>query len=74
MTQRHQRERDDLERNMTLKRDKKREMATRKLLEDERAATAALVEKHSKEMLSLINEKKSEYIRVTLLSRTNSRH
>ncbi|GAB6027914.1 hypothetical protein CHUAL_002129 [Chamberlinius hualienensis] len=62
LTVRHQKERDDLEKNMTLKRDRKREVLTRKLLEQERAATAALVEKHSKEMLNLINQKKNEFM------------
>ncbi|XP_035704265.1 hillarin isoform X2 [Folsomia candida] len=55
------RERDELERHMTIRRDKKREQITRKLLEHERAATAALVEKQSKEMLHLINERKREW-------------
>ena len=55
-------EREDLEKNMTLRRDKRKESLTRKLLEHERAATAALVEKQSREMLELINEKRSEYM------------
>ncbi|XP_069681616.1 hillarin [Periplaneta americana] len=62
MTLRHQQEREDLEKNMTIRRDKKKESITRKLLEHERAATAALVEKQSREMLELINEKRSEYM------------
>ncbi|KAK6617211.1 hypothetical protein RUM44_005542 [Polyplax serrata] len=62
LTLRHQQEREDLEKHMTLRRDKKKESLTRKLLEHERAATAALVEKQSKEMLELINEKRSEYM------------
>ncbi|XP_067003178.1 hillarin [Anabrus simplex] len=62
LTLRHQQEREDLEKNMTLRRDKKKESLTRKLLEHERAATAALVEKQSREMLELINEKRSEYM------------
>uniref|UniRef100_T1J1X0 Phosphatidic acid phosphatase type 2/haloperoxidase domain-containing protein n=1 Tax=Strigamia maritima TaxID=126957 RepID=T1J1X0_STRMM len=64
LTIRHQRERDDLQKTMTLKRDRKRESLTRHMLEEERAATAAMVEKHSKEMLSLINEKKKEFLRM----------
>ncbi|GBO14473.1 Hillarin, partial [Araneus ventricosus] len=48
---------------MTIKLDRKKESLTRKLLEQERAATADLVEKHSKEMLSLINEKRTEFVR-----------
>lgn len=59
-----QRDREDLEKNMTLRRDKKQETLTRRMLEHERAATAALVEKQSSEMLDLINEKRSEYMQV----------
>ncbi|KAG8338268.1 hypothetical protein J6590_005810 [Homalodisca vitripennis] len=62
LTLRLQQEREDLEKNMTIRRDKKKESLTRKLLEHERAATAALVEKQSREMLELINEKRSEYM------------
>ncbi|XP_046750994.1 hillarin isoform X1 [Diprion similis] len=57
-----QQEKEDLEKNMTLRRDKKKESLTRKMLEHERAATAALVEKQSSEMLELINEARSEYM------------
>ena len=32
------------------------------MLEQERAETAALVEKHSKEMMTLIQEKRAQYI------------
>ncbi|CAG9863840.1 unnamed protein product [Phyllotreta striolata] len=67
LTLRHQQERDDLEKNMTLRRDKKKESLTRKMLEHERAATAALVEKQSTEMLELINEKRSEYMQAESL-------
>lgn len=62
LTIRHQKERDDLEKNMTIKLDRKKESLTRKLLEQERAATADLVERHSKEMLNLINEKRHEFV------------
>ncbi|KAF2897379.1 hypothetical protein ILUMI_08793 [Ignelater luminosus] len=62
LTLRHQQEREDLEKNMTLRRDKKKESVSKKMLEHERAATAALVEKQSHEMLELINEKRSEYM------------
>ncbi|XP_073990879.1 peptidase hillarin isoform X1 [Rhodnius prolixus] len=62
LTLRLQQERDDLEKNMTLRRERKKESLTRKLLEHERAATAALVEKQSREMLELINEKRSQYM------------
>ncbi|XP_031770973.1 hillarin isoform X1 [Apis florea] len=61
--QQFQQEKEDLEKNMTLRRDKKKESLTRKMLEHERAATAALVEKQSSEMLELINEARSEYMR-----------
>ncbi|CAH0552085.1 unnamed protein product [Brassicogethes aeneus] len=67
LTLRHQQERDDLEKNMTLRRDKKKESLTRKMLEHERAATAALVEKQSHEMLELINEKRSEFMQAESL-------
>ncbi|XP_067124592.1 hillarin-like [Centruroides vittatus] len=60
LTIRLQKEKDDLERNMTIKLDKKKECLTRKLLEQERAATAELVDKHSIEMLNLINNKRLE--------------
>lgn len=36
LTLRHQQEREDLEKNMTLRRDKKKESITRKMLEHER--------------------------------------
>ncbi|GFW49419.1 hillarin [Trichonephila clavipes] len=62
LTFRHQRDKEDLEKNMTIKLDRKKESLTRKLLEQERAATADLVEKHSKEMLNLINEKRTEFV------------
>ncbi|CAH2984739.1 unnamed protein product [Chilo suppressalis] len=62
LTLRHQQERADLEKNMTLRRDKKKESLTRKMLEHERAATAALVEKQSHEMMELIQERRSEYM------------
>ncbi|XP_074593550.1 peptidase hillarin isoform X2 [Brevipalpus obovatus] len=61
MTLRLQREKQDLEKNMTIKLDRKKESLTRKLLEQERQATAELVDKQSKEMLGLINEKLVEY-------------
>ncbi|ROT79708.1 hypothetical protein C7M84_001572 [Penaeus vannamei] len=62
LTVRHQKDRDELEKHMTIKREAKKENLTRKMLEHERAATAALVEKHSKEMMRLIQEKRSEYL------------
>ncbi|XP_067137099.1 hillarin-like [Centruroides vittatus] len=61
LTIKHQKERDALEKNMTIKLDRKKESLTRKLLEQERAATAELVEKHSREMMNLINEKRQEF-------------
>ena len=53
---------DEVKKNLTIKRDKKKELAQRKLLEQERAATAALVEKHSQEMMLLITEKRANYL------------
>ncbi|XP_013137303.1 PREDICTED: kyphoscoliosis peptidase [Papilio polytes] len=67
LTLRHQQERLDLEKNMTLRRDKKKESLTRKMLEHERAATAALVEKQSHEMMELIQERRSEYMAASSL-------
>ncbi|XP_013773094.1 hillarin-like [Limulus polyphemus] len=55
-----QKEKRNLEKNMTLKLDKRKESMTKKLLEQERAATADLVDKHSKEMINLINQKRVE--------------
>jgi len=66
ITLRLQREKQDLEKNMTIKLDRKKESLTRKLLEQERQATADLVDKQSKEMISLINEKLFEYQQVTV--------
>jgi hypothetical protein len=54
------REQEDLEKNMTLKREKKREDAKRALLMMEQEATANLVTKHSEEMLKLIKAKEIE--------------
>ena len=42
---------------MTLKRDKKREMVRKQLMEKEQDTTHSLVSKFSKEMISLIQEK-----------------
>lgn len=69
LTVRHQREKDDLEKNMTIKLGKKKDTLTKKLLEQERAVTADLVEKHSQEMLDLINEKRTEYVRVSIYAK-----
>ncbi|XP_013784133.1 hillarin-like [Limulus polyphemus] len=60
LTLKQQKEKRDLEKNMTVKLDRKKESMTRKLLEQERAATADLVDKHSKEMINLINQKRVE--------------
>lgn len=54
-----------LEKNMTIKLDRKKETLTRKLLEQERQATAELVDKQSKEMINLITEKLFEYQKQT---------
>lgn len=64
MTLRLQREKEDLEKNMTIKLDRKKESLTRKLLEQERQATAELVDKQSNEMMNLINEKLHEFQKV----------
>lgn len=62
LTIRHNKEKDEVKKNLTIKREKKKENVTRKLLEQERAATAALVEKHSNEMMKLIQEKRAKFV------------
>ena len=62
LTIKHNKAKEEAKKNLTLKREKKKETVSRKLLEQERAATAALVEKHSKEMMTLIQEKRAQYI------------
>jgi len=62
LTIKHNKEKDEVKKNLTIKRDKKKELAQRKLLEQERAETAALVEKHSQEMMLLITEKRANYL------------
>lgn len=59
LTLKYTKEKDKFEKNMTLKREKKKESVTKKLLEHERAAAAALVDKQSEEMMNLIVEKKT---------------
>ncbi|XP_040568871.1 hillarin [Lepeophtheirus salmonis] len=60
LTVRHMKEKAEFEKHMTIKREKKKESVARKLLEQERAATAELVDRHSEEMMTLIQEKKME--------------
>jgi hypothetical protein len=60
LSQRLRKEQEDLEKNMTLKREKKREDAKRMLIQLEQEATASLVTKHSEEMLKLIKAKEAE--------------
>ena len=60
LSQRLKKEQDDLEKNMTLKREKKREEAKRTLMQLEQEATASLVTKHSEEMLKMIKTKELE--------------
>lgn len=47
---------------MTLRKTKKKESFSRKILENERSETAALVDKQSNEMLELISARRSEYM------------
>lgn len=47
---------------MTLRKTKKKESLSRKILETERSETAALVDKQSSEMLELISARRSEYM------------
>ncbi len=62
INQKLKKEKDDLEKNMTMKREKKREDAKRNLLQMEQQATAELVTKHSGEMLKLIKAKEQEVL------------
>ena len=62
LTIKHNKEKEEAKKNLTIKREKKKDNVSRKLLEQERAETAALVEKHSKEMMTLIQEKRAQYI------------
>lgn len=64
MTVKLQHERAEIEKNMTIKLDRKKGSITKKLLEQERQATAELVDKHSREMIHLINEKLEEFKQV----------
>lgn len=64
-TQHLTKERAHLEKNMTIKLDRRKETLTRKLLEQERQATAELVDKQSQEMIRLIGEKLIEYQKQT---------
>lgn len=61
LTIKHNKEKEEAKKNLTIKREKKKESVSRKLLEQERAATAELVEKHSQEMMTLIQTKKEQY-------------
>ena len=72
LTQKLHKEKVDLEKNMTIKREKKREDAKRTLLQMEQEATADLVTKHSGEMLKLIKAKEAEVL--TSLSNENSKN
>lgn len=62
LTMRHEKQKEDLEKNMTLRKTKKKESLTRKMLENERSETAALVDRQSSEMLELISARRSEYM------------
>lgn len=62
LTLKHEQQKEDLEKNMTIRKTKKKESLTRKLLEHERSETAALVDRQSSEMLELISVRRSEYM------------
>ena len=70
LTVKLQHEKADLEKNMTIKLDRKKGSITKKLLEQERQATAELVDKHSREMIHLINEKLEQFKQVSSASST----
>ncbi|CAF3627643.1 unnamed protein product [Adineta steineri] len=57
LTFRFKKEKAELEQNMTLKREKKRELIRKQLMEKEQETTHSLVSKFSKEMITLIQEK-----------------
>ncbi len=57
MTLKFTKEKAELEQNMTLKRDKKREVVRKQLMEKEQETTHSLVSKFSKEMITLIQDK-----------------
>lgn len=57
LTLRFKKEKAELEQNMTLKREKKRELIRKQLMEKEQESTHSLVSKFSKEMITLIQEK-----------------
>lgn len=62
LTMRFTKEKAELEQNMTLKRDKKREIVRRQLMEREQETTHSLVSKFSKEMINLIQKKEREVL------------
>ena len=64
-----QKEKENLEKNMTIKLDRKKGSITKKLLEQERQATAELVDKQSREMIHLINQKLEEFQQVRSLKK-----
>lgn len=64
LTLKYAKEKDMFEKNMTLKREKKKDSVTKKLLEQERAAAAALIEKQSEEMMDLIAKEKTKLLEV----------
>ncbi|CAH1773301.1 unnamed protein product [Owenia fusiformis] len=56
----YEREKDELQKNMTIKRQKKKQNMTLKLIAQEQEQTSDLVKKHSAQMLELIQQKKIE--------------
>lgn len=62
LTIKHEKLKEDLERNIQLRTNRKKESLTRKILENERSETAALIDRQSHEMLELISAKRSEYM------------
>jgi len=58
---------------MTLKRDKKREIVRKQLLEKEQETTHSLVSKFSKEMIHLIQAKEREVL-VSILQNLHSKN
>ncbi|UJR15078.1 hypothetical protein I4U23_002045 [Adineta vaga] len=62
LTLRFKKEKAELEQNMTLKRNKKREIVRKQMMEREQETTHSLVSKFSKEMINLIQVKEREVL------------
>ena len=73
LTLRFTKEKAELEQHMTLRRDKKREIVRKQLMEREQETTHSLVSKFSKEMIDLIKEKEQAVLVSLSLPSTHTR-